>query len=123
MAGRPVARAWDDGLTIEVNRTVTDGTPNVNSFLYAAAWKVARAMGYLRCVTMTQGNEQGTSLIAAGYKMIGERKARPGWADSTSDGRLKEMRDPEGNGGIPRKVWEIIQVPSWSQPELSGIME
>ena len=26
MIGRPVARAFDDGLTLEVNRTATDGT-------------------------------------------------------------------------------------------------
>lgn len=29
--GRPVARAYQDGLTLEVNRTATDGTRNANS--------------------------------------------------------------------------------------------
>lgn len=108
MAGRPVARAWDDGLTLEVNRTVVldDGPPNVNSHLYAACWRVGRAMGYLRCITMTQGDEPGTSLIAAGYRLVGERKPRTSWQEATHDERLKAMRDPVGNGGVPRKVWE-----------------
>lgn len=108
MAGRPVARGSDDGLTLEVNRTVTDGTPNVNSFLYAACWRVGKAMGYLRCVTMTQGDEPGTSLKAAGYTLIGERPARGSWMDSTSDERLRAMRDPVGNGGMPRMAWEAL---------------
>ncbi|WP_369795032.1 XF1762 family protein [Serratia sp. H1n] len=36
MAGRPIARHFDDGLTLEVNRTCTDGTKNANSMLYGA---------------------------------------------------------------------------------------
>lgn len=109
IAGRPVARANDDKRTIEVYRSVTldDGPPNVNSFLYARCWRIAREMGYLRCISMTQGEEEGTSLKAAGYRLIGERKARGSWADSTADPRLKEMRDSTGNGGVPRKAWEI----------------
>lgn len=109
MAGRPVARAWDDGFTIEVNRSVTTEAdpPNVNSYLYAACWRVARAMGYLRAITYTQGAGPGTSPLAAGWHLIAERSARPGWADETADPDLKAMRDPVGNGGVPRKVWEV----------------
>ena len=107
MAGRPLARAWDDGFTIEVNRTCTDGTPNANSFLYAACWRIARAMGYTRAVSYTQGSEPGTSLRAAGWRTIGERKARASWRDSTVDARLNAMRDPVGNGGVARFAWEI----------------
>jgi len=51
MIGRPVARHYDDGLTLEVNRTCTDGTPNANSMLYGAAWRAAKAMGYRRLIT------------------------------------------------------------------------
>ncbi len=65
-AGRPVARAFDDGLTLEVNRTCTDGTRNANSMLYGAVWRAARAMGYARCITYTQHDESGASLKAAG---------------------------------------------------------
>jgi hypothetical protein len=111
MAGRPIARSCDDGLTLEVYRSVTldDGPPNVNSFLYGACWAIGREMGYLRCITMTQGDEPGTSLIAAGYRLVGERKARGSWMDSTSDDRLRKMRDPVGNGGVPRKAWDALR--------------
>ena len=34
--GRPVAHHLQDGLTLEVNRTATDGYPNANSMLYGA---------------------------------------------------------------------------------------
>jgi hypothetical protein len=108
MAGRPVARAWDDGLTLEVNCTVTDGTPNANSFLYGACWRIAREMGYVRAITYTQGSEPGTSLRAAGWKVLGEREARGSWADSTVREELRMMRDPVGNGGVPRTVWEVL---------------
>ena len=46
IVGRPVSRYMDDGWTLEVNRCCTDGTRNVCSMLYAAAWRAARAMGY-----------------------------------------------------------------------------
>jgi hypothetical protein len=108
VAGRPNARADDDGLTIEITRTVTDGTPNVNSFLYGACWRTAREMGYLRCITYTQGDEPGTSLRAAGFRLVGERKPRASWHDSTKNPMWRAKRDPVGNGGVPRKVWEVL---------------
>lgn len=37
IVGRPVARALDDGWTLEVTRCCTDGCPNACSALYAAA--------------------------------------------------------------------------------------
>ena len=77
--GRPVARHFDDGLTLEVTRTATDGTPNANSMLYGAAWRAAKALGYGRLITYTQGDETGTSLRAAGWRVVAERKARKGW--------------------------------------------
>ena len=54
MVGRPVARHYDDGLTLEVNRTCTDGTRNANSMLYGAAWKASSALGYKRLITYKQ---------------------------------------------------------------------
>lgn len=106
-AGRPVARHFDDGLTLEVNRTCTDGTPNANSMLYGAIWRAAKAMGYIRCVTYTQHDECGASLRAAGWAKVKEIAARQSWAASTADERLRSMRDPVGNGGVARVLWEI----------------
>lgn len=46
IVGRPVARGYDDGLTLEVTRLCTDGTDNACSKLYGAAWRAAKALGY-----------------------------------------------------------------------------
>lgn len=79
IVGRPVARHLDDGTTLEVTRTCTDGTSNVNSLLYGAAWRAAKALGYGRLITYTQADETGTSLRAAGWRVMAERRARKGW--------------------------------------------
>jgi hypothetical protein len=104
MVGRPVARHYDDGRTLEVNRTCTDGTANANSALYAAAWRVAKALGYRRLITYTQAGESGGSLRGAGWRIVGERPARPSWAsDSVA---LRHLRHPVGAGGVERTLWE-----------------
>lgn len=72
--GRPVARGLQDGWTAEVTRCCTDGTKNAASMLYSAAWRAVRAMGYQRLVTYTLNTEPGTSLKAAGWKVIAETK-------------------------------------------------
>lgn len=105
MAGRPVARHFDDGLTLEVNRTCTDGTRNANSMLYGATWRAAKAMGYQRCITYTQNGECGSSLRAAGFVCIKTMAPRASWAESSV--KLKAMRDEQGSGGVERKLWEI----------------
>jgi hypothetical protein len=102
--GRPVARAYDDGRTLEVARTCTDGTPNANSALYGAAWRTVKEMGYDRLITYTQDGESGASLKGAGWRIVGQRPARKGWADSSV--KLKDKRDPIGNGGVARTLWE-----------------
>lgn len=55
-----------------VNGEITDGTHNACSFLYAAAWRAARNMGYKRLVTYILDTETGGSLRAAGWRCIGE---------------------------------------------------
>ena len=99
MVGRPVARHFDDGLTLEVNRSATDGTPNANSCLYGAAWRAAKALGWQRLVTYTQGDESGTSLRAAGWTIVAERKERSGW-DCPSRPRIDRAEL------VPRTLWE-----------------
>jgi hypothetical protein len=73
IVGRPVARLLDDGWTLEVNRTCTDGTRNANSMLYASCWRAARAMGYRKLITYTLPSESGASLRGAAWKCIGKR--------------------------------------------------
>ena len=73
IVGRPVSRMRDDGETLEVTRLATDGTRNVCSFLYGAAARAAFALGFKRIGTYILKSEPGTSLHAAGWKLIGER--------------------------------------------------
>ncbi len=105
-AGRPIARHYDDGFTLEVNRTCTNGFPNANSMLYGAIWRAAKAMGYRRCITYTQADETGSSLRAAGWTRLKDLPARGSWASGTKNERLNSMRDPIGNGGVARVLWE-----------------
>lgn len=72
IVGRPVARRRDDGATLEVTRLCTDGTRNACSFLYGAAARATFALGYRRLGTYILKSEPGTSLKAAGWKLIGE---------------------------------------------------
>src|SRR4029450_11240120 len=74
--GRPVGRRLDDGWTLEVTRLVTDGTKNACSFLYGASWRAVRALGYRRLITFTLPQEGGTSLRAAGWRLVGSTPGR-----------------------------------------------
>lgn len=79
IVGRPVARHMADGWTAEVTRVaVTEGVKNGCSKLYGACWRAARALGWRRLITYTLEEEPGTSLRAAGWKVVGETKAE-GW--------------------------------------------
>ncbi|MBI3462167.1 MAG: hypothetical protein HY000_03775 [Planctomycetes bacterium] len=69
-AGRPVARWLDNRHTLEVRRCCNDGTRNACSFLYGAARRIAKAMGYHRVITYTLPVEGGASLRVAGWKLV-----------------------------------------------------
>lgn len=77
IVGRPVARWFDNGWTLEVNRCCTNGEKNACSKLYAACWRVARELGYRRLITYILHSEPGTSLVAAGWKCLGEAGGSP----------------------------------------------
>lgn len=80
IVGRPVARHMADGWTAEVTRVaVIEGVKNGCSKLYGACWRAARALGWRRLITYTLEEEPGTSLRAAGWKVVGETKAE-GWS-------------------------------------------
>jgi hypothetical protein len=76
IVGRPVARSLDDRMTLEVTRLCTDGTKNACSFLYGASAKAAFALGFRRIGTYILASESGTSLRAAGWRLIGEVSGR-----------------------------------------------
>jgi hypothetical protein len=122
ITGRPVARMNQDGLTLEVTRTATDGTRNAGSMLYAACWQAAKALGYRRLITYNHArvegpacaenpcahescrlvrlSESGDSLRGAGWLVVAERAARPGW------NMPSRPRDNDGYESIPRTLWE-----------------
>lgn len=74
IVGRPVCKALDNGWTLEVTRTATDGCDNACSALYGASWRATKSLGYRKCITYTGKDESGISLVAAGWKIVGETK-------------------------------------------------
>lgn len=104
IVGRPVARELDDGLTVEVTRLCTDGTPNACSMLYGAARRTADAKGYRRGLTYILSSENGASLRAAGYRFLWHVKGRS-W-DTPSRRRVDkhptEDKDAWGWGAWPQ---------------------
>jgi hypothetical protein len=102
--GRPVARASDDGWTLEVTRVATDGCPNACSALYGAAWRAARALGWRRLVTYTLISESGSSLRAAGWRVIGEREARS-WEEAS---KVRPRIDTNVATDQEKFVWEAV---------------
>ncbi|MFF0740612.1 XF1762 family protein [Streptomyces sp. NPDC004111] len=100
VVGRPVARHLDDGATLEVTRTASDGARHANSLLYGACWRAAKALGYRRLLTYTQEGESGASLRGAGWQLIARRPPRPGWHTPS------RPRTDRGTDRIARFLWE-----------------
>ncbi|WP_220729502.1 XF1762 family protein [Streptomyces radicis] len=100
ITGRPVARALDNGWTVEVTRVATDGTPNACSALYGAAWRTAREWGFTRIITYTQDGESGASLRAVQWRQVAELRPRTGW-DTPS-----RPRAGRGTDRVARTLWE-----------------
>ncbi|MFI1201608.1 XF1762 family protein [Streptomyces sp. NPDC020883] len=100
IVGRPVARHLDDGETLEVTRTATDGVRNANSLLYGACWRAAKALGYARLITYTQEGESGASLRGAGWRTVARRPPRGGWHCAS------RPRPPRGTEYVARTLWE-----------------
>lgn len=98
IVGRPVARMRDDGLTAEVTRLATDGCANACSALYAACWRTARAMGYHRLGTYILETEPGTSLVAAGWSLVGST-APQGWN--------RALRPRTDGPLVAKQLWQV----------------
>jgi len=90
IVGRPVSREIDFHQVTEVTRLVTDGTENACSFLYAAAARAAKAMGYKKIQTYILENEPGTSLKAAGW-IFEIMTAGGNWNHSWRKGRREDQ--------------------------------
>lgn len=110
IVGRPVSRMLDDGWTLEVTRTCTDGTPNANSFLYGRCWQIAVNEGFRRLVTYTQDGESGATLRATGWAAPKNRSARSGW---TTPSRPRVLR---GTENVARFFW-VKTTPDYNPDE------
>lgn len=98
VASRPVARGLDNGRTMEVVRTCTDGTKNANSMIYGALCRAAKALGYHKVVTYTLAEESGASLKAAGFGIDAELAPRDEWKYS---GQVRMQQDIFGEERRP----------------------
>jgi len=102
IAGRPVARHYDDGDTVEITRVASDGTHNATSILYGALQRASFALGYRRVITYTLATESGSSLRASGWRVIGQRPPRKGWSVPS------RPRDNDRYVSAPRQLWEKV---------------
>ncbi len=100
IVGRPVARAYDDGKRVEVTRLCTDGTYNACSFLYSAAARAAKALGYDVIGTYVLESETGVSLKASGWTR--RHTTKGGSWDCVS--RPREDKHPTE----PKVYWEKV---------------
>ena len=101
IAGRPVSRHQDDGLTLEVTRCcVRPAYKNGVSKLYAAACKIAKEMGYERVISYTLTEESGISMRASNFQLSKISKG-----GSWSTGKRKRVdKHPTGE----KYLWERL---------------
>ncbi len=90
VVGRPVARLTNYKEVLEVTRLATDGTKNACSFLYSAAARIGREMGYIKIQTFILDTEPGTSLIASGW-LLEDASCGGGMGWHSRDGRRKDQ--------------------------------
>ncbi len=100
--GRPVSRIIQERepYTIEITRCCTDRTRHVASKLYGSAIRASLALGYRRVITYTLKEEAGTSLIAAGFRVVYQTEG--GSWDTPSRPRVDTA--PIGQ----KTLWEVV---------------
>lgn len=100
IVGRPVARLVEWRTVAEVVRLVTNGTPNACSFLYGAAARVTKEMGFDKIQTYILENEPGTSLRASGWA----------YEETTSGGQWKHTAGPRRTDQptCPKQRWAKV---------------
>lgn len=90
--GRPVARKIDSKKVLEVTRLVTNGHKNACSFLYSAAARVGRELGYYKIQTYILQSEDGISLIASGWILEDDNCGGGQWTHT--DGKARRTDQP-----------------------------
>ena len=101
IVGRPVARGVDQKNVLEVTRLCTDGTRNACSFLYAAAARAGKALGYKGIQTYVLEDEPATTLKAAGWHFSHNTVGRS-WSRGQRQGK-RRTDQPECN----KQCWKM----------------
>ena len=102
IAGLPIARKNDDGVTLEVMRVcVLEGYPNANSMLYGRVKRIALLMGYERVITYTLKDEPGSSLKA--IKAVPHNIRMGRWS------RPARPRNEQLISFAPKVRWELTE--------------
>lgn len=101
-----IAAAWDGDMTAEVLRccVLSDAPKGTCSFLYATAWRAARALGWRRLITYTLADESGASLRGAGWRTVAELPPRPAHRAWKGPGRDREWQPVFGQQKLR---WEV----------------
>ena len=105
ISGRPVSRMLDNGRTLEILRVCTDGTKNVNSYLYGRVRAIAALMGYSSVITYTLKQESGASLKAIGARQDLHLRPRP-WS------RPKRPRKYQPVYSLEKTRWIVAPIKS-----------
>ena len=100
IVGRPVPPAHDDGFTLEVTRTRTNGSATAEVSLYRAVWQLVRLRGYSRLITHTDMAPIRRCLGALGLTPVAAVPPRSG---AHVPARLRVGR---GVDGACRVRWE-----------------
>ena len=114
ICGRPVARALDNGTTLEVLRVcIKDPSPrNACSYLYARCQKIWTAMGGEKIITYTLESEPGSSLKAVNWLVAATTKKRAAknlWNTRRPEhAGYKAVREAQIADGVIKNRWEKL---------------
>ena len=114
ICGRPVARALDNGTTLEVLRVcIKDPAPrNACSYLYARCQKIWTAMGGEKIITYTLESEPGSSLKAVNWLVAATTKKRSAknlWNTRRPEhAGYKAVREAQVADGVIKNRWEKL---------------
>ena len=114
ICGRPVARALDNGTTLEVLRVcIKDPAPrNACSYLYARCQKIWTAMGGEKIITYTLESEPGSSLKAVNWLVAATTKKRAAknlWNTRRPEHvGYKAVREAQVADGVIKNRWEKL---------------
>ena len=114
ICGRPVARALDNGTTLEVLRVcIKDPAPrNACSYLYARCQKIWTAMGGEKIITYTLETEPGSSLKAVNWLVAATTKKRAAknlWNTRRPEhAGYKAVREAQIADGVIKNRWEKL---------------